>query len=74
MASPTIHRLTHVLQDDSFTYRGIFIASFAVFLLVALMAQVLTWHWRTWLPGAEAEKSMLGGVRAAVYTAMSHLT
>jgi light-harvesting complex 1 beta chain len=74
MAQATIHRLKHVLQDDSLTFRGIFIASFAVFLLVALMAQVLTWHWRTWLPGAEAEKSMLGGVKAAVYTAMSHLT
>jgi light-harvesting complex 1 beta chain len=68
------HRLTRVLQDDSLTFRGIFIASFAVFLLVALLAQALTWHWRTWLPGAEAEKSMLGGVKAAVYTAMSHLT
>jgi light-harvesting complex 1 beta chain len=35
---------------------------------------VLTWQWRSWLPGAEAEKSMIGGVKAAVYTFMSHLT
>ena len=66
--------MKHALEGDSLTYRGIFLTSFAVFLLVALLAQVLTWHWRTWLPGAEGEKSMIGGVKAAVYTAMSHLT
>ena len=29
--------------------------------------------WRTWLPGAEGVKSLYGGVKAAVYTFMSHL-
>ncbi len=74
MVDTSMTSIKHVLESDSLTYRGIFLTSFAVFLLVALMAQVLTWHWRTWLPGAEGEKSMIGGVKAAVYTAMSHLT
>jgi light-harvesting complex 1 beta chain len=30
--------------------------------------------WRSWFPGAESSKTMTGGVRAAVYTLMSHLT
>ena len=60
--------------NRSQAFVGIFLASFVVFLAVALMAQILTWQWRSWLPGAEGEKSMIGGVRAAVYTAMSHLT
>ena len=74
MASTTMSSRKHAVEGESITDRGIFVTSFAVFLLVALMAQVLTWHWRTWLPGAEGEKSMIGGVKAAVYTAMSHLT
>ncbi|MBU6436358.1 MAG: light-harvesting protein [Betaproteobacteria bacterium] len=49
-------------------------ASFAVFLVIALVAQTLTWQWRTWLPGAEGGKSLIGSVRAAVYTFMSYLT
>jgi light-harvesting complex 1 beta chain len=62
------------LKSDSKTFFTIFVVGFAVFLSIALVSQVLTWQWRTWLPGAEGEKSLLGGVKAAVYTFMSHLT
>jgi light-harvesting complex 1 beta chain len=53
---------------------GIFVVGFAVFLLVALAAQLVGFRWRTWLPGAEDHKSLVGGVTAAVYTFMSYLT
>jgi len=62
-----------VLKSDSKAFFTIFLASFVVFLAIALVSQLLTWQWRTWLPGAEASKSMVGGVRAAVYTFMSYL-
>ncbi len=61
-------------RGDSRVFFGIFVVSFAVFLGVALVAQLLTWEWRSWLPGAETEKSLIGGVKAAVYTFMAHLT
>jgi light-harvesting complex 1 beta chain len=51
----------------------IFACSFAMFLAVALVAQILGWQWRSWLPGAEGVKSVTGGVKAAVYTFMSYL-
>jgi light-harvesting complex 1 beta chain len=47
--------------------------SFVVFAAIAVVGQMLGWHWRSWLPGAEGVKSMTGGVKAAVYTFMSHL-
>ncbi len=59
---------------ESRSYWFIFTLGFAVFLSIALIGQLLGWHWRTWLPGAEGVKSMFGGVKAAVYTFMSHLT
>jgi light-harvesting complex 1 beta chain len=52
----------------------IFAIGFVVFLAIALIGQLLGWHWRSWLPGAEGVKSVFGGVKAAVYTFMSHLT
>lgn len=52
----------------------IFTLGFTVFLAIAIFGQLLGWHWRTWLPGAEGVKSIFGGVKAAVYTFMSHLT
>lgn len=55
------------------SYYLIFAMSFVVFLAIALAGQLLGAHWRTWLPGAEGVKSLSGGVKAAVYTFMSHL-
>jgi light-harvesting complex 1 beta chain len=42
-------------------------------LCVALVASVLLLPWRSWLPGAEGSETLVGGVRGAVYTLMSHL-
>ncbi len=47
--------------------------SFVVFLVIALSGALLGRPWRNWLPGAEGVESLLGGVKAAVYTFMSHL-
>lgn len=47
--------------------------SFVVFLVIALAGASLGKPWRTWLPGAEGVGSLFGGVKAAVYTFMSHL-
>ena len=52
----------------------VFVVGFAVFLAIALVSSLLTWQWRSWLPGAEGAKSLVGGVKSAVYTFMSHLT
>jgi light-harvesting complex 1 beta chain len=71
MAESTLQKR---LKQDSTTYSGIFAVSFVVFFVFALFAQLLTWQWRSWLPGAEEQKSFIGGVKAAVYTLMSHLT
>ena len=74
MASTSNAPLQGVLKNDSKTFLAIFAVGFAVFLVIALVAQALGWQWRSWLPGAEGVKSVTGGVKAAVYTFMSHLT
>ena len=51
----------------------VFCVGFAVFLVIALVAQMQTMRWRTWLPGAEGEGSLIGGVKSAVYTFMSNI-
>ncbi len=61
-------------KSDGVAFNGIFVASFVLFLAIALFAQLLRWEWRAWLPGAEGEKSMIHGVKSAVYTFMSNLT
>jgi light-harvesting complex 1 beta chain len=73
MADTTVASATHPETGDSKSFHGIFAAGFVVFLLIALVAQAMGWQWRSWLPGAEGAKSLTGGVKAAVYTFMSHL-
>ena len=65
---------TGVTKGDSVAYGSIFVLSFVVFLAIALLALLLTWNWRLWLPVAEGEKSLVHGVKSAVYTFMPYLT
>lgn len=66
-----VHRLPLVHQPRKDLL--LFGLSFVVFLVIALAAQLLGKPWREWLPGAEGVGSVYGGVKAAVYTFMSHL-
>jgi hypothetical protein len=52
---------------------ALFWLCFVFVLMVALVGQALFLHWRNWFPGAESERSLWKGVRAGVYTFMSHL-
>lgn len=59
--------------DDRWSFTAIFVAAFLVLLPIALIAQLLMLRWRSWFPGAESEKSLIGGVKAAISTFMSQL-
>ena len=51
----------------------VFGMSFVLVLSIALFGTLTHLPWRKWLPGAENCKSLIGGVRAAVYSFMSYL-
>lgn len=74
MSQVTNESMQEALRNDSLAYHSIFAVSFVVFLAIALVAQVLFLRWRSWFPGAEGGKSLIGDVKAAVYTFMSQLT
>ena len=60
-------------KDDKLTFVLIFVPCFAVFFIVALLGQLVGVHWKSWLPGAENMTNVFAGVKAAVYTFMSHI-
>jgi len=55
-------------------FQGIFVVMFIVFLAVALASMLCAQNWRSFLPGAEGARSMLDGVKSAVYTVISQLS
>jgi light-harvesting complex 1 beta chain len=70
----TSGRPPRTLPDgDTLSFVGIFVAGFVLFLALAVVSQLLGLPWRSWL-GAEDHRSLVGGVRASVYSLMSHLT
>lgn len=54
-------------------FQGIFAVMFIVFLFVAMASMLCFQNWRNFLPGAEGARSMLDGVKSAVYTVISQL-
>ncbi|MEN9771792.1 MAG: hypothetical protein RJA58_435 [Pseudomonadota bacterium] len=74
MSQITNESLHESTRNDSLAFHGIFAISFVVFLAIALIAQVCFLQWRSWFPGAEGGKTLIGDVKAAVYTFMSQLT
>jgi light-harvesting complex 1 beta chain len=73
MAEITTASVAHQALQDSKSDEALFLVSFVIVLLIVVAAQMLFLQWRAWLPGAEGEKSLIKGVRAGVYTFMSHL-
>jgi len=73
MAEITTDPVKGPALQHSETDGALFFVSFVFMLLIALAAQVLCLNWRTWLPGAESEKSLIKGVSSGVYTFLSHL-
>ena len=73
MAETTTVPTSNPALQDTKTYEALFLVSFVFMLLLAIVAQALFLKWRTWLPGAESEKSLIKGVRAGVYTFMAYL-
>jgi light-harvesting complex 1 beta chain len=74
MSQITDQSFQESVRTNSMTYYSIFAVSFVVFLSIALVAQMLFLRWRSWFPGAEGGKTLIGDVKAAVYTFMSQLT
>lgn len=60
-------------SHGGFANEAMFLMSFVIVLCVALAAQLVFFKWRKWFPGSESEKSLLKGVRAGVYTFLSHI-
>ncbi len=60
-------------DSEAREFHGIFITSFIVFTLVAVVAHFLAWQWLPWLPGEGGYAMLIDDVKnmAAAYTAVA---
>ena len=59
--------------NESSAFWSIFLLAFGLLFIVVLLAKLVGIQWRELLPGAENAPGMVQGVKAAVYTFMSHI-
>lgn len=74
VAGHLAQRREGTLKDSLSGFHGIYAVTFIVFLLLALASLLCLQNWRSLLPGAEGARSMLDGVKTAVYTVISQLS
>jgi len=57
-------------ETEAKEFHGIFVTSFVIFTAIAVVAHVLAWMWRPWLPGVNGY-GMLDTVQTTVQTMLS---
>jgi light-harvesting complex 1 beta chain len=58
--------LSGLTEAEAQEFHGLFIKSFIAFTVIAIIAHVLVWSWRPWIPGPKGY-AMLDGVGNAVH-------
>lgn len=66
--------LSGLSEAEAREFHSVFMTSFLVFVIVAVVAHILAWMWRPWLPGPEGYASLEEGLRPVAGAFMSILT
>lgn len=53
-------------EAEAKEFHKIFMTSFIVFTVIAIIAHILAWSWRPWLPGPNGYTSLIDGVHAVL--------
>lgn len=61
---------TGLTPEEAKEFHSLFMGSFILFTIVAIVAHVLVWNWRSWLPGADGYAALTDGTLLANAAAM----
>ncbi len=72
--SRSVGSISGLTESEAKEFHGIFVTSFIVFTVIAIIAHFLVWQWRPWLPGVNGyTTSMVDGVNGIATHALSFL-
>ena len=65
--------LSGLTEAEAKEFHSIFVTSFIIFTVIAIIAHILAWQWRPWLPGAGGYASVINDAKdvAAAYIAVA---
>lgn len=64
--------LSGLTEPEAKEFHKIFMSSFIIFVVVAVIAHFLAWMWRPWLPGSQGY-AMLDSVRDGLISVTSYI-
>ena len=73
MADNRGESLSGLTEDEAQAFHRYFMQSFIIFTVIAVVAHILAWIWRPWLPGPEGYASLMDGVNTALTSVQSFL-
>ena len=62
--------LSGLTEAEAQEFHSLFVTSFIVFTVIAIIAHILVWMWRPWIPGPKGY-ALLDGAVSAVHSALS---
>jgi len=65
--------LSGLTEPEAREFHSIFMTSFLIFMAIAVVAHILAWMWRPWLPGPGGYRSALDGVTQVASTLLSYV-
>jgi len=65
--------LSGLTEAEAQEFHGLFVKSFIAFTVIAIIAHLLVWSWRPWIPGPKGY-ALLDSVTGAVHGALSFLS
>lgn len=65
--------LSGLTEPEAQEFHRIFMQSFILFTLIAVVAHILAWTWRPWLPGPEGYASVMDSVHVAAANVLPYL-
>ena len=63
--------LSGLTEQEAKEFHGIFMTSFIIFTLIAIVAHFLAWQWRPWLPGASGYATIVNDAKDVAMAAIS---
>jgi light-harvesting complex 1 beta chain len=64
--------LSGLTEAEAKEFHGIFMTSFIIFTIIAIIAHFLVWQWRPWIPG-EGGYAMLDSVNSTLASLIPYL-
>ena len=66
--------LSGLTESEAREFHSIFMTSFVIFTAIAVVAHILAWMWRPWLPGPGGYKAAMDGAIHYASIVSSYLT